>query len=118
VKARVGGEKSSVEQIKEKWRKACSTAKLEVAVNRKSLNQTGGGPALPAPSGVTQKNLGTSHRCTKDISEEERDSLIHFLCTFQEINMSVMDIPSMVHDSISFILIHIRLRSLQSNHIA
>jgi hypothetical protein len=63
VKARVGGEKSSVEQIKEKWRKACSTAKLEVAVNRKSLNQTGGGPALPAPSGVTQKNLGTSHRC-------------------------------------------------------
>jgi hypothetical protein len=64
----VGGEKSSVEQIKEKWRKACSTAKLEAAVNRKSLNQTGGGPALPAPSGVTQTNLGTSHRCTKDIS--------------------------------------------------
>ena len=57
VKARVGGEKSSVEQIKKKWRKACSTAKLEAAVNRKSLNQTGGGPALPAPSGVTQKIL-------------------------------------------------------------
>ena len=53
VKARVGGEKSSVEQIKEKWRKACSTAKLEAAVKRKSLNQTGEGPALPTPSEVT-----------------------------------------------------------------
>ena len=57
VNARVGGEKSSVEQIKEKWRKACSKAKLETAVNRKSLNQTGGGPTLPAPSEVTQKIL-------------------------------------------------------------
>jgi len=53
--ARAGGQKRSVEQIKEKWRKACTTAKLEAAVNRKSLNQTGGGPALPAPSEVTQK---------------------------------------------------------------
>ena len=53
--ARAGGQKRSVEQIKEKWRKACNTAKLEAAVNRKSLNQIGGGPALPAPSEVTQK---------------------------------------------------------------
>jgi hypothetical protein len=30
-------------------------AKLEAVVNRKSLNQTGGGPALPAPSEVTQE---------------------------------------------------------------
>jgi hypothetical protein len=30
-------------------------AKLEAAVNRKSLNQTGGGSALPVPSEVTQK---------------------------------------------------------------
>jgi len=44
-----------VELIKERWRKACSTAKLEAAVNRKSLYQTGGVPALPAPREVTQK---------------------------------------------------------------
>jgi len=79
--------KRSVEQIKEKCRKACTAATLEAAVNRKHLNQTGGGPALPAPSEVTQKNHRTSHRC---ISEEERDSLVHFLCTFQAINMSVI----------------------------
>jgi len=42
VNARAGGQKRSVEQIKEKWRKVCSTEKLEAAVNRKSLNQTGG----------------------------------------------------------------------------
>jgi len=47
--------KRLVEQIKDKWRKSCSTAKLEAAVNRKSLNQTGGGPALPTPREVTQK---------------------------------------------------------------
>ena len=35
--------------------KVCSTAKLEAAVNKKSLNQTAGGPALPAPSEVTRK---------------------------------------------------------------
>jgi hypothetical protein len=34
--------KKLVDQIKEKWRKACSMAKVEAAVNRKSLNQTGG----------------------------------------------------------------------------
>ena len=52
---RVGKKKRSVEQIKEKWRTVCSTAKLEAAVNRKSPNQTGGVLALPAPSEVTQK---------------------------------------------------------------
>jgi hypothetical protein len=42
VNTRAGGQKRSVEQIKEKWRKACSTAKLEAAIDKKSLNQTGG----------------------------------------------------------------------------
>ena len=34
--------KDRLGQIKEKWRKACSTAKLEAAIDKKSLNQTGG----------------------------------------------------------------------------
>ena len=42
VNARAGGQKRSVEQIKEKWRKACSTAKLEAEIDKKSLNQIGG----------------------------------------------------------------------------
>jgi hypothetical protein len=46
VNVRVGGQKSAVEQIKKRWRKACFTTKLEAVVNRKSLNQTGGGPAF------------------------------------------------------------------------
>ena len=65
-----GQKKRSVEKIKEKWRKVSSTANLEAAVNRKSLNQTGGGPALPAPSEVTQTNYSTSHRCTKDFTKD------------------------------------------------
>jgi len=44
VNARAGGQKRLVDQVKEKWRKACSTTKLEAVVNRKSLNQTGGDP--------------------------------------------------------------------------
>jgi hypothetical protein len=79
-------------------------ANLEAAINRKSLNQTGGVSFLTGAKWSNTKNYRNSHRCIKDISEEERDSLIHFLCTFQEINMSVMDIPSMVHATISFIL--------------
>lgn len=55
VNAKAGGQKRSVDQIKEKWRKACFTAKLEAAVNKKSINQTGGGLSLPAPSEVTKK---------------------------------------------------------------
>jgi hypothetical protein len=54
VNKRAGGQTRSVEQIKERWRRACFTANLEAVVNRKSLNQTGGGSALPAPSKVTQ----------------------------------------------------------------
>jgi len=42
VNARAGGQKRLVDHVKEKWRKACSMTKLEAAVNRKSLNQTGG----------------------------------------------------------------------------
>ena len=38
VNERAGGQKRSVEQIKEKWRKVCSKAKVEAALNRKSLN--------------------------------------------------------------------------------
>jgi hypothetical protein len=38
----------------DRWRKVCSTAKLEVAVNRKSIIQTRGSPAMPTPSEVTQ----------------------------------------------------------------
>ena len=60
MQGRVGKKKGkkkigTVEQIKEKWRKVCSTEKLEAEVNRKSINQTEGGPALSAPSEVTQK---------------------------------------------------------------
>ena len=46
VNARAGGQKRSVYQIKEKWRKACFKAKVEAAVNRKSLNQTGWVPSV------------------------------------------------------------------------
>lgn len=43
---------------------------------------------------------------TKGITEDERDELTSYLCTFEEINFSVLDIPSMVHDTISFIMHH------------
>ncbi|CAC5387968.1 unnamed protein product [Mytilus coruscus] len=43
---------------------------------------------------------------TKGITEEERDALTSFLCTFREINFSVIDVPTMVHDTISFIVHH------------
>ncbi|XP_071149127.1 uncharacterized protein [Mytilus edulis] len=43
---------------------------------------------------------------TKGITEDERDELTSYLCTFEEINLSVLDIPSMVHDTISFIMHH------------
>ena len=43
---------------------------------------------------------------TKGLSDEERDELTSFLCTFKEINLSVQDLPSMVHDTISFIIHH------------
>lgn len=43
---------------------------------------------------------------TKGISEEARDELTSYLSTFDEINMSVLDIPSMIHDTIAFIIHH------------
>ncbi|CAG2212719.1 unnamed protein product [Mytilus edulis] len=43
---------------------------------------------------------------TKGISEEDRDDLTAYLCTFEELNFTVLDIPSMVHDTISFIIHH------------
>jgi hypothetical protein len=55
VNARAGGQQKIGRANQGKVEKACSTAKLEDAVNKKSLNQTGGGPALPAPREVTQK---------------------------------------------------------------
>lgn len=41
---------------------------------------------------------------TLGISAEERDELTSYLGTFKEINLSHQDIPSMVHDTIVFIL--------------
>ncbi|CAC5360107.1 unnamed protein product [Mytilus coruscus] len=41
---------------------------------------------------------------TKGITEELRDELTNFISTFKEVHRSVPDIPSMVHDTIVFIL--------------
>ncbi|CAG2189257.1 unnamed protein product [Mytilus edulis] len=41
---------------------------------------------------------------TKGITEAERDELTSFLSTFSEINFSVIDVPTMVHDTIAFIV--------------
>ncbi|CAC5388031.1 unnamed protein product [Mytilus coruscus] len=43
---------------------------------------------------------------TKGITEDERDELTSFLCSFKEINVSVIDVPTMVPDTISFIVHH------------
>ena len=43
---------------------------------------------------------------TKGISEEDRDDLTAYLCTFEELNFTFLDILSMVHDTISFIIHH------------
>ena len=43
---------------------------------------------------------------TKGITEDERDQLTSYLCTFKEVNFSVEDIPSMLHHTISFIIGH------------
>ena len=53
VNARAGGQHKIGRANQGKVEKACSTAKVEAAVNRKSLNQTGEGPALPTPREVT-----------------------------------------------------------------
>jgi hypothetical protein len=95
--ARAGGQKRSVEQIKEKWRKACTTAKLEAAVNRKSLNQTGEGPALPTPSEELHTDALKAYQKKKGI-------VLYIFSVLSMKLMSVMDISSMVHDTISFIL--------------
>ncbi|CAC5415894.1 unnamed protein product [Mytilus coruscus] len=41
---------------------------------------------------------------TRDITEDDRDELTRYLCTFKEINLTIPDIPSMLHDTIAFIL--------------
>ncbi|CAC5378181.1 unnamed protein product [Mytilus coruscus] len=41
---------------------------------------------------------------TKGITEELRDELTNYISTFKEVHLSVPDIPSMVHDTIVFIL--------------
>ncbi|CAC5376394.1 unnamed protein product [Mytilus coruscus] len=43
---------------------------------------------------------------TKGITEDERDDLTSYLCSFKEINFSVIYVPTMVHDTISFIVHH------------
>jgi hypothetical protein len=80
VNARAGGQHKIGRANQGKVEKACSTAKLEAAVNRKSLNQTGGGPALPAPSEVTQQiiELHTAqlhYRLQKPIRIDQQISL-------------------------------------------
>ena len=86
------GKKRSVEQIKKKWRKVCSTAKLEAAVNRKSLNQTGGGPALPAPSEVTQQIIELHTDALK--TYQKRKGIVLYIFSVLSMKlMSVMDIP-------------------------
>ncbi|CAC5402674.1 unnamed protein product [Mytilus coruscus] len=41
---------------------------------------------------------------TRDITEDDRDELTRYLCTFKEINLTIPDIPSILHDTIAFIL--------------
>ena len=52
-----GGVPRSVDQIKEKWRKACSKAKNEKVKDKISRLKTGGGPKRPDLDPVTQKVL-------------------------------------------------------------
>ena len=94
VNVRAGGQKKrSVEQIKEKWRKVCSTAKLEAEVNSKSLNQTVEGPALPAPSEVTQKIIEL-HTDALKTYQNRKGIVFYIFSVLSRTLISVMDIPS------------------------
>ncbi|CAG2252269.1 unnamed protein product [Mytilus edulis] len=50
-----GGPKWTVEQIKEKWRKSCSKAKLEANDIKRVRNKTGGGPHVEDVDDTTNK---------------------------------------------------------------
>ncbi|VDI67162.1 Hypothetical predicted protein [Mytilus galloprovincialis] len=223
VNARAGGPKWTVEQIKEKWRKSCSKAKLEANDIKRVRNKTGGGPHVEDVDDTTNKiivlhedaphffgidggidvgvlekmfpdakeikhsNESTEERpvfemslpvnphtasstCSKDstmkndvittvastevntsvghysviskakemeaeimtflknykhikslpkignsilneyddvtksMSDDERDELTEYLCTFKEINPTAFDVPSMVHNTIAYII--------------
>ncbi|XP_063406602.1 uncharacterized protein LOC134690575 isoform X1 [Mytilus trossulus] len=41
---------------------------------------------------------------TKSMSDDERDELTEYLCTFKEINPTAFDVPSMVHNTIAYII--------------
>ncbi|CAC5420440.1 unnamed protein product [Mytilus coruscus] len=54
---------------------------------------------------------------TKGITEELRDELTNYISTFKEVHLSVPDIPSMVHDTIVFILQNLNNTAQQDNMI-
>ncbi|CAC5363825.1 unnamed protein product [Mytilus coruscus] len=41
---------------------------------------------------------------TKSMSDDERDELTEYLCTFKEINPTAFDVPSMIHNTIAYII--------------
>ena len=45
----------SVKEVKEKWRAMCGVARREVANEKRSLGQTGGGKAPAPPNETTQR---------------------------------------------------------------
>lgn len=45
----------SVKEVKEKWRAMCGVARREVANEKRSLGQTGGGKAPPPPNETSQR---------------------------------------------------------------
>ncbi|CAC5417385.1 unnamed protein product [Mytilus coruscus] len=223
VNARAGGPKWTVDQIKEKWRKSCSKAKLEASDVKRVRNKTGGGPHVediddtskkiillhedaphffgidggidvgvlekmfPDAQEIKHSNESTEERplfemslpvnphtasstCSKDstmkndvittmtstevnasvghysviskakemeadimkflknykhikslpkignsilneyddvtksMSDDERDELTEYLCTFKEINPTAFDVPSMIHNTIAYII--------------
>jgi hypothetical protein len=87
---------------------------VEAAVNRKSLNQTGGGPALPAPSEGTQ-NIIEFHADALKTYQKRKGIVLYNFSVLSKKLMSVMDIPSMVHATISFILHYSENTGKQNN---
>ncbi|CAC5369220.1 unnamed protein product [Mytilus coruscus] len=76
----------SAKECRDKWGNTKKEAKKVFSVTKKTMPE-----------------LGYEDK-TRDITEDDRDELTRYLCTFKEINLTIPDIPSMLHDTIAFIL--------------
>ncbi|CAC5380379.1 unnamed protein product [Mytilus coruscus] len=90
--------------INDKFSTAVSNKKKSAIWNKISMMVSALGVAHRSAKECRDKWGNTKKEAKKDITEDDRDELTRYLCTFKEINLTIPDIPSMLHDTIAFIL--------------